>query len=553
MAFANKNTAKSVVVFLACIGLFISVICADEQSAHSEVVVVDVRGPIDPGLAYYVDRTVKEAQKYNPRLIIFEVDTWGGRVDSAIEISKTITDIKGPKTVAFVVKKAISAGALISLSCNDLYMKPDTKIGDCAPIAMTQGGIVELGEKYKTMLRAHFRNLAERNGYPVKLSESMVDKELEIYAIRRNEQREYVDRRELEETIQKMYKTFESKIRFKENTPVLRDGIELTDMEKAVFENMTSKSDKLKSLDDLSNFIKRDIEHRIEMKTVVEKGKLLTIFSKEAVDLGFAEAIVESRDQVIEKYIDDFKGDVRKIQISWSEDLVRLIDTYAGLILLIGLACIYIEIKTPGLGLPGLAGGVLLAIFFGSHYLLGLADVIDIVLFVLGVVLICLEIFIIPGFGIAGIAGILLVGASIVFSQQTFYLPNPNYPWDMDVFVQNLGSLAVCIAGMFVFMYFFQKYLPSIPIFGKIVLKAPSSDEVQPMVAEKRKPDAIPDEPELTGKKGIALSHLRPAGIARIEKKRVDVVTRGEMIEKGQSIVVIKVQGNRIIVKKVDQ
>lgn len=553
MAFTNENTTKSGVILLVLAGLFISAVLAGDQPARSDVVVVEIRGQIDPGLAYYVERAVTEAQEHDPRLIIFEVDTWGGRVDSAIEISKTITDIQGAKTAAFVVKKAISAGALISLSCNDVFMKPDTKIGDCAPIAVTQEGVVELGEKYKTMLRAHFRNLAERNGYPVKLSESMVDKEMEIYVIRRNDRNEYVDRRELEEIIQKMYKTFESKVRFEENKAVLRDGNELTDMEKAVFENMTSKADKLKSLEDISNFIKQDIEHRIEKKTVVEKGKLLTIFSKEAVDLGFAESIVESRQAIIEKYLDDFKGDVTEINISWSEDLVRVIDMYAGLILLVALACIYIEIKSPGLGVPGLIGGVLLAVFFGSHYLLGLADVIDIVLFVLGVVLICLEIFVIPGFGIAGISGILLVGVSIVFSQQTFYLPNPDYPWDKDVFIQNLGSLAVSMVGMFFVMYLLQKYLPSIPIFGRIVLKSPSGAEVQAAVSQKRNPNAIPDESDLCGRKGVAVSHLRPAGIARIQKKRVDVVTRGEMIEKGEAVVVINVQGNRIIVKKVDQ
>ncbi len=112
-----------------------------------DVYVIPVNGDVEPAMAAYIERAVLEAGTDTEAIIVLEIDTFGGRVDSALKIVDTMTGVKGPRTIAYVKNKAISAGALIALSANDLVMRPSTTIGDCAPISFTQEGPAMLGEK----------------------------------------------------------------------------------------------------------------------------------------------------------------------------------------------------------------------------------------------------------------------------------------------------------------------------------------------------------------------------------------------------------------------
>jgi len=153
---------------------------------------------VEPAMAAYIERAVLEAGNDTEAIIVLEIDTFGGRVDSALKIVDTMTGINGPRTIAFVKNKAISAGALIALSCNDLVMQPSTTIGDCAPISFSQEGPQMLGEKFQSPLRAKFRTLARRNGYPVALAESMVSAHLEIHEVKMADRTLYLNANELE-------------------------------------------------------------------------------------------------------------------------------------------------------------------------------------------------------------------------------------------------------------------------------------------------------------------------------------------------------------------
>ncbi|MCP4364655.1 MAG: hypothetical protein GY800_05080, partial [Planctomycetes bacterium] len=147
----------------------------EESSQEVKVFVIALEGMIDGGLLSSVERRTKIALAEKPSLIIFEIDTYGGRLEPAFEISEYISDIpEETKTVAYIPKKAISAGALIAVSCNEIAMGPHAELGDCEPIIPSaEGGCKTVGEKIQTVLRTKFRKFAEKNGYPVKLAEAM--------------------------------------------------------------------------------------------------------------------------------------------------------------------------------------------------------------------------------------------------------------------------------------------------------------------------------------------------------------------------------------------
>lgn len=150
-----------------------------ESKKHA--VWIKLEGDVEPSMYDFCARAIDDALKENPDYIIFEINTFGGRLDAAFDLVDTIMAVKGAETIALIKKKAISAGSLIALACKRLYMLEATTIGDCAPIVQGGDGTPQIiGEKIQSPLRAKFRNLAQRNGYPELLSSAFVTPELEI-------------------------------------------------------------------------------------------------------------------------------------------------------------------------------------------------------------------------------------------------------------------------------------------------------------------------------------------------------------------------------------
>ena len=157
-------------------------------------------------------------------------------------------------------------------------------------------------------------------------------------------------------------------------------------------------------------------------EVIVREGELLTMTSAEAKELGFADAVVVDRAELLDFY-DLGEAKVVEMIPTWSEELARLIQRYGIIFLGLGLLGIYLEIKTPGFGVPGILGISCLVIFFLGKYVVGLAEEVDILLFVIGIALLALEIFVIPGFGVAGILGILFIVAGIYLASLPFWIP----------------------------------------------------------------------------------------------------------------------------------
>jgi membrane-bound serine protease (ClpP class) len=454
------------------------------------VYVIPVEGTVDPSLAAFVRRALKETGGEEDALYVFEMSTFGGRVDSALQIVETLLNEPKGTTVAFVKDKAISAGALIALACNKLVMRPNTTIGDCAPITYSEEGPKVMGEKFQSPLRAKFRTLARRNDYPPALAESMVTAEMMVYKVVSPDGTVYMDSQEYED---------------------------LTEAEK----------------------------NRISARTtVVAEGELLTMDDMEARELGFSSMSAGSLDEMLAEMGIERYEEIRFEQ-NWSENLGKLIGSLSPFLLMIGLAAIYTELKAPGVGLPGIVGVICLALVFGNQYMVGLADYTELILVLLGFVLLAMELFVIPGFGIAGIAGILCIGVGVILSFQGFVLPDPEFPWEGELLIRNiaqtLGSFVVAIISSLLFL----RYV--LPRMGTVVAGPYLATTLREAHADSHQALKVK-----VGDEGTAITALRPSGKARLGEEYVDVITEGDFLAPGASIIVSAIKGNRVIVLQKD-
>jgi membrane-bound serine protease (ClpP class) len=471
----------------AIVLFFLLIFSTVVQTAAPVVHVIPVSGTVEPGMAAYLKRVVSSLEKDDSAILVFAMDTFGGRVDAAFDIVETICSIPRERTIAYVEKRAISAGALIALSAGTLIMKEGTLIGDCAPIIQTSEGIEEVGEKHQTVLRAQFRTLAKRNNYSQVLAESMVSKSMEVYEVSRGTHSEYMDKTTWDE---------------------------LSKEEKA---KVTRKS------------------------TVVSEGELLTMDDKEAADLGFSRQSVGSLDQALEMM--GYKA-AEKIEVTenWSETFVRWIQPFLSILMIIGIGAVYTEVKAPGFGIPGIVGIVCLGLVFFNQYLVGLADYTEILVFIIGFLLLGMEMFVLPGFGIAGISAIFVLAVGLVLSFQNFVLPDPSLPWQGTLMMKNLGLvMGSALGALLVSMSVVRFVLPRL----SKVIKGPYLDAtLQDSRAQSTEALGVS-----AGDQGIALTTLRPSGKVRIKNRKVDAVTQGDFIDPGAQVRVTRITAGHVIVE----
>ncbi|MFO7838254.1 MAG: NfeD family protein [Desulfosalsimonadaceae bacterium] len=453
-----------------------------------EVFVIPVSGQVDSGMAAFIGRACNEALQKPDSLLIFSINTFGGRVDAALEIVDTILTVPPERSIALVKKKAISAGALIALSCGELVMLPATTIGDCAPITYSREGAKMMGEKFQSPIRAKFRALARRNGYPESLAEAMVTPEKIVYSVRIDGEKQYMDKQ---------------------------------------------------AFDELPATQKQQAEDK---KTVVEAGELLTMSAAEARELGFSSMTAAGIGEMLAE-MGITAASRKRIEQSWSESLVRWIAGISPILMMVGLAALYMEMKAPGFGVPGLVGVLCLAAVFFNQYMVGLANYTELLIIVLGLVLMAIEVFVLPGFGIAGFAGIMCMAAGLVLAFQDFVVPDPSVPWETEIFLNNvikvLGSyLVALVVGLFFIRYVLPRFSTAS---GGPYLSA-SLREAQFDSSQTGRVHA--------GDQGEAITPLRPSGKVKIGTDVFDVVTEGEFIESGATVAVTEIIGNRVIVAR---
>ena len=461
---------------------------AAQSSTPKKVFVIPVEGDVDPNMAEFIARGLHEAEAYPDALIILEMDTFGGRVDAAFQIVDTILNAPRGKTIAYVKTKAISAGSLIALACSKLVMKHNTTIGDCAPIAVTSEGPQMLGEKFQSPLRAKFRTLAKRNGFPQILAEALVTPEMVVYKVTTCDSTFYID------------------------------SIGFVSLSDAIKKTVTAKT------------------------VVVKKGQLLTMDDIEAKQLGFSKMSVESVEELLTA-LQIPRYDIIRIKKNWSESFVHLIGLIAPVLMIIGFAGLYIEYKTPGLIAPGIIGGLCLALVFFGQYMVGLANYTDLLIIIIGIVLMGIEIFVLPGFGIAGIAGIACVVIGLILSFQSFVIPSPSMPWQARELTANIGRVLGSFVAAFIGGILFIRFV--IPSFSK-VMPGPYLDAT--LKSSHADSEAIVGVKE--GDEGEVITALRPSGRVAFGPQTLDVVTEGGFVEKGSRVVIIKISRSKITVSR---
>jgi membrane-bound serine protease (ClpP class) len=421
-----------------------------QEPAGPAVHRVPVTGVIELGLAPFIERSVREAEAAGARAIVLELETPGGRVDAAQQIVNALKNANLP-TYAYVNRRALSAGAMIALATDRIYMRPGATMGAATPI---DGTGEKASEKIVSAMRSEMLALAEDHGLDPRVAEAMVDEDIAI------------------------------------------DG-------------------------------------------VVEAGKLLTLTTEEAVRLGYAREIDDMNALLVDAGVGE--ATVVAKETNWAESLVRFLTNpiVAPMLLSLGMLGLIIEIKTPAFGLAGAAGLSSLAAFFGAHYLVGLAGMEEFLLLGAGVILVALEVFIIPGFGVAGILGILAIAGSIFFS----LVSNMSTAADFGLAA---GVLSLSIIVVILAAWALLRQLPRSGRFSSsgIMLGDATTRETGYLSSAVR--------PELVGATGVTLTDLRPSGAARIGEERVDVVADSHWIAAGTPVKVVRAEGYRHVVQSIE-
>ncbi|HSW16296.1 MAG TPA: NfeD family protein [Ramlibacter sp.] len=427
---------------------------AGAAAVRPVVYVAPIEGMIDLGQAPYVQRVLNEAKAAGAAAVVLEINTFGGRVDAAVQIRDAL--LNSPvRTIAFVNKRAISAGALISLATHTIVMGTGGTLGAATPVLAGAGGGMTLPAEEKTVsyVRKEFRATAEARQRPPLLAEAMVDADIAIPG-------------------------------------------------------------------------------------VIDKGKLLTLTTEEALRLKMADFRADTLEQALQAT--GLAGaEVRRVAPNWAENVVRAITqpVLASLLVTLALAGIIIELRTPGLGLAGVVGAVSLGLVLWGHWIAQLAGLEEMLLVVAGVVLLVVEIFIIPGFGVAGFLGITALLVGLVLSLTG---------------AGNTTELLVQVAGRLVFSLLLAIAVSLLLLRFITHTRAGRRLTLQTgLAADAGWTSPPPDDAQWLHRTGVAASMLRPAGFADIDGARVDVVSDGEFIDAGAPVQVVRVDGNRIVVRRI--
>ncbi|MFL2860284.1 MAG: NfeD family protein [Pontiellaceae bacterium] len=291
--------------------------------------------------------------------------------------------------------------------------------------------------------------------------------------------------------------------------------------------------------------VRADMEYKVGREVISESGRLLTLTNTEAEQLvGKTKKPLLSSGTVkdIEALLIQIglpNAQQHIIEVTGAESIARTIAKVAPILMLIGMGGLWLEFKTPGFGIFGLLGGTCLLLFFFGHHIAGLSGMEDALFFMLGVLLIGIEIFITPGFGFVGLGGLLIMLASLI-NAMSERMPGSWQPisWELETFTTPLINVAIAFSGSLFLTVFAGKYLPKTRAFSTLTLH------------ETIKKSADHSE-ELLGLEGTTLCELRPSGSALFEGQKRDVITQGEFIAKGTTVRIISLNGIACVVEPV--
>jgi membrane-bound serine protease (ClpP class) len=439
-----------------------------ELISKEDIVVVPLRGEVAPSLLAFLRRAIKTAERNEASAIIFDMDTYGGRLDTATDIVNALNQTKVP-TYTFINTNAGSAGSLIAVATQRIYMAPVSAIGAAAPILPSDEDLPATAkEKAISYWSALIRGSATKNGHNPDVAEAFMNKDKEI---------------------------------------------------------------------------------KIGNRVVHQKGAVLTLNAQEATERIngrplLAEGVADSVNDLIKKA--GLKGNKVTIEATGFEQIAFWITALAPLLLLGGILGAYLEFKIPGVTWPGMISAICFALFFLGHYLAGLAGWEVVALFVLGVVLVLIEVlFFAHSTIVFGVVGVLLMLGSLLWTMIDRY-PGQNFFPTGTMLAMPLLNMFIAIVGSFIVIALLARYLPRTSIYRRFALM--ESNPPGPSLAGV--PRQFITALRLTpGMQGTSVTVLRPSGKARFADHVVDVVTEGEFIAPQTPVTVTQADGMRVVVK----
>lgn len=470
---------------------------------------------IDQSTFIYIKFALDHFKKLKVPFVVLELNTPGGEVFAALKICDLLKQLDTNShipVVAFVDNWAISAGAMLAYSCRFIGITKSSSMGAAEPvIAGKEGQMESASEKINSALRSEFSNLASFYGKDPLLAEAMVDKDILL---------------------------------------VYRDG-------------------HIVKLDDEKEIRTKDGKENPDI-IITKKGKLLTLNSEQLLQYGVAdfivppEAVAPITDQEKSQGIwpasknllfqEPFFAKIPQATLvayhDWRVDFFSfLTHPLVSSLLVMGLIIgIYMELNHPGFGVPGILGAICLALILLSSFAVQAASWLEVILLVSGIILLLIEFFVMPSFGVLGVVGILLTFGGL------FALMIPHFgsaDFNIDLSHLNLVALAVLnrlawlcgalILSVIAILILARYFSYNFRLFDRLVLKGEQEGYIAGMEASSL--------PKL-GTKGIAFTTLRPAGKVQIDDRLFDAITKGGFIERGTPIVVAKLEGSKIIVQE---
>ena len=330
------------------------------KAAPAKVVVIPIRDQIAKPELYILRRGLKEAIEQKVDTIVLDMETPGGQLDVTFEMLKALEKFPG-KTVTYVNREAISAGAFIAAGTSEIYFSPGAVIGAAAPVLSDGGDIGEtMRGKLVSYLKARMRSISEGKGYRGEVISAMID---------------------------------------------------------------------------------MDSEFKIGDQVIKPKGELLSLTAREAMKLYgdppqplLGNGIFDNLDALLNQIHGAGNYTVTRLEVMWSEKLAQYLNGLTPILMGLGLVCMFIEFKTPGFGTFGITGLTLLGIVFFSQFVAGLSGHEPVLFFLLGVTLVVIELFVLPGMMVFVVSGVALMLGSLVWAMTDLW-PGEPVPLSGDVFV----------------------------------------------------------------------------------------------------------------------
>ena len=423
------------------------------QKENKRILLAEVKSNIDPRTNRYTKLLIDEAKNENYDIIVIEMDTYGGAVNDADDIRTRILDFEKPIYV-WINKDAASAGALISIACDSIYMSSGASIG--AATVVTGDG-AQAPDKYQSYMRSIMRSTAEAKGRDPKIAEAMVDEDIKV-------------------------------------------------------------------------------------DSISQEGKVITFSTKEAIEYGFCDAELNSVDEIMERQgIENYE--ITKFELGSAENIISIFlnPIVSSILILLIMGGLYFELQTPGVGFPIIASIIALILYLTPYYLNGVAENWEIVLFFLGIILIVVEVFVIPGFGIFGVSGLIISVSSLILIMLNNDMFDFTFVISRDIMNASLSVLISVFAFGILILFGGLRFTNS-KAFKNISLDE-TQDSSMGYISNK-----YPDN--LVGKIGKAYTVLRPSGKIIIGEEIYDATSSGGFIEKNSKVKVVSNEGGSLKVNK---